>query len=154
MLELYLSKVSESSESELAGKTYARVDYKETLTVQDMARHMAEHNGSYRTSTIKGVIEEMVECLVEMVSQGVGVKLDGLGTFYPTFESEGAETQEEFDVNKQLKGIHLRFLPEGTKDEELTSRKMKDKVILKREKDEDEASSTGGNGGGTTVEEP
>ena len=149
--ELYQN---ENRKSSSYGKWYARPVVDTTLSLKGFAKHLHDHNGTYRTSTIKGVIEEMVECLVEMVSQGVGVKLDGLGTFHPTFESEGAETQEEFDVNKQLKGIHLRFLPEGTKDEELTSRKMKDKVILKREKDDDEASSTGGNGGGTTIEEP
>ena len=110
--ELYQN---ENRKSSSYGKWYARPVVDTTLSLKGFAKHLHDHNGTYRTSTIKGVIEEMVECLVEMVSQGVGVKLDGLGTFYPTFESEGAETQEEFDVNKQLKGIHLRFLPEGTK---------------------------------------
>ena len=41
MIELYLSKVTESSETEQAGKLYARVSYKQTLSVQDMARHMS-----------------------------------------------------------------------------------------------------------------
>ena len=36
MIELYLSKVTETSESEQAGKYYARVSYKETMGVQDM----------------------------------------------------------------------------------------------------------------------
>ena len=44
MIELYLSKVTENSESEQAGKYYARVSYKQTMSVQDMAHHMAEHN--------------------------------------------------------------------------------------------------------------
>ena len=44
MIELYLSKVTETSESEQAGKLYARVSYKQTMGVQDMAHHMAEHN--------------------------------------------------------------------------------------------------------------
>ena len=35
MIELYLSKVTESSESEQAGKLYARVSYKETLRGAD-----------------------------------------------------------------------------------------------------------------------
>ena len=43
MIELYLSKVTETSESELAGKLYARVSYKQTLSIQDMAHHMADH---------------------------------------------------------------------------------------------------------------
>ena len=74
----------------------------------------------------------MVECLTEMVSQGVGVKLDGLGTFYPTFECKGAAKPEDFTVQENILGIHIRFLPEGAKDEELTSRKFKEKCTLKR----------------------
>ena len=34
MIELYLSKVTETSESELAGKFYARVSYKQTLSIR------------------------------------------------------------------------------------------------------------------------
>ena len=44
MIELYLSKVTENSETEQAGKLYARVSYKESMTISDMAHHMAEHN--------------------------------------------------------------------------------------------------------------
>ena len=42
MIELYLSKVTETTESEQAGKFYARVSYKQTLSVQDMAHHIAK----------------------------------------------------------------------------------------------------------------
>ena len=31
MIELYLSKVTENSETEMAGKMYARVSYKQTM---------------------------------------------------------------------------------------------------------------------------
>ena len=37
MIELYLSKVTENSESEQAGKYYARVSYKQTMGVQAKA---------------------------------------------------------------------------------------------------------------------
>ena len=76
MLELYLSKVSESSESELAGKTYARVDYKETLTVQDMAQHMAEHNTAFSEGTITGILIDFVKCIREQVLMGNTVKIN------------------------------------------------------------------------------
>ena len=89
------------------GKWYARPVVNTTLSLKGFAKHLHDHNGTYRESTIKGVIEEVVECLVEMVSQGVGVKLDKLGTFYPTFECEGSESQKDFDINRQLKCIHL-----------------------------------------------
>ena len=33
MIELYLSKVTENSGTEMADKTYARVNYKQSLTI-------------------------------------------------------------------------------------------------------------------------
>ena len=41
LIELYLSKVTENSESEQAGKLYARVSYKQAMDIHDMAHHMA-----------------------------------------------------------------------------------------------------------------
>ena len=40
MIELYLSKVTENSESEQAGKLYARVSYKQAMDIHDMAHHI------------------------------------------------------------------------------------------------------------------
>ena len=150
--ELYQNQ---NSENNGYGKWYARPVVKDTLTLKGFARHIHQHTGAYRTSVIKGVMEEMVDCMVEMIAQGVGVKLDGLGTFYPTFECEGQDSKEEFSIQESLKGIHIRFQPEGTKDEELTSRKFKDKVTLRLDKDDEDTQSQGGtSGGGTVVENP
>ena len=38
MIELYLTKVTENSESEQAGKLYARVSYKQTMDLHDSPR--------------------------------------------------------------------------------------------------------------------
>ena len=54
MIELYLSKVTESSESEQAGKLYARVSYKETMGIHEMAEHMAHHNTAFSEGLIVG----------------------------------------------------------------------------------------------------
>ena len=62
MIELYLSKVTDSSESEQAGKLYARVSYKQTLDVQAMARHMAEHNTMFSEGSITGILIDFVKC--------------------------------------------------------------------------------------------
>ena len=70
MIELYLSKVTESSETETAGKTYARVNYKQTLSVSDMARHMAEHNTVFSEGSILGVLTDFVKCVREQVLNG------------------------------------------------------------------------------------
>ena len=52
MIELYLSKVTENSESEQAGKLYARVSYKQAMDIHDMAHHMAEHNTAFSEGLI------------------------------------------------------------------------------------------------------
>ena len=127
--DLYQNK---NMESRAYLKWYAEPVVVNTLNLKGFAHHIHEHNGTYRESVIKGVMGEMVECLTEMVSQGVGVKLDGLGTFHPTFECKGAASVDDFNINENLLGIHIRFLPEGAKDEELTSRKFKEKCTLKR----------------------
>ncbi len=70
MIELYLSKVTDSSESEQAGKLYARVSYKQTLDVQAMARHMAEHNTMFSEGSITGILIDFVKCVREQVLNG------------------------------------------------------------------------------------
>ena len=70
MIELYLSKVTESSESEQAGKLYARVSYKQTMDLHDMAEHMAEHNTAFSEGLIVGVLTDFVKCVREMVLNG------------------------------------------------------------------------------------
>jgi hypothetical protein len=37
---------------------------------------------------------------------------------------------EAFDVNTNIEGVHLRFLPEGAKGEALTSRNLKQDCIF------------------------
>jgi nucleoid DNA-binding protein len=102
MLELYLSKVSESSESELAGKTYARVDYKETLTVQDMARHMAEHNTAFSEGTITGILIDFVKCIREEVLRGNTVKINNLAIFKASVEGNALDVLYDPETDKTV----------------------------------------------------
>ena len=102
MLELYLSKVSESSESELAGKTYARVDYKETLTVQDMAQHMAEHNTAFSEGTITGILIDFVKCIREQVLMGNTVKISNLAIFKATVEGNPLDVLYDAEADKTV----------------------------------------------------
>ena len=92
MIELYLSKVTETSESEQAGKLYARVDYKQSLSVQDMAHHMAEHNTAFSEGLITGILIDFVKCVREQVLNGNTVKIDNLAIFKATVEANALET--------------------------------------------------------------
>ena len=100
MIELYLSKVTESSETEQAGKLYARVSYKQTMSVQDMAHHMAEHNTMFSEGSITGILIDFVKCVREQVLNGNTVKIDNLAIFKATVEANGLETLYDADADK------------------------------------------------------
>ena len=100
MIELYLSKVSETSQSELAGKIYARVDYKQELSVQDMAQHMAEHNTAFSEGTITGILIDFVKCIREQVLMGNTVKINNLAIFKATVEGNALDTLYDAQADK------------------------------------------------------
>ena len=114
MIELYLSKVTESSESEQAGKLYARVSYKQTMTVQDMAEHMAEHNTAFSEGTITGILIDFVKCIREQVLNGNTVKIDNLAIFKATVEGNGLETMYDAASDK-VASATIGNLGEGAK---------------------------------------
>ena len=100
MIELYLSKVTETSETEQAGKLYARVSYKQTMSVQDMAHHMAEHNTMFSEGSITGILIDFVKCVREMVLMGNTVKIDNLAIFKATVEANALETLYDAEQDK------------------------------------------------------
>ena len=114
MIELYLSKVTESSESEQAGKLYARVSYKQTMNVQDMAQHMAEHNTAFSEGTITGILIDFVKCIREQVLNGNTVKIDNLAIFKATVEGNGLETMYDAASDK-VASATIGNLGEGAK---------------------------------------
>ena len=102
MIELYLSKVTENSETEMVGKTYARVNYKQSLTISDMARHMAEHNTVFSEGSILGVLTDFVKCVREMVLNGNTVKIANLAIFKATVEANGLEVLYDAATDKTV----------------------------------------------------
>ena len=114
MIELYLSKVTETSESEQAGKYYARVSYKQTMGVQDMAHHMAEHNTMFSEGSITGILIDFVKCVREMVLMGNTVKIDNLAIFKATVVANGLETLYDAE-NDKVAQASIGNLTEGAK---------------------------------------
>ena len=114
MIELYLTKVSEDSEREQAGKLYARVSYKESLTIQDMARHMSEHNTVFSEGSITGILIDFVKCIREQVLNGNTVKIDNLAIFKATVESNALEVLYDAEQDKVAQAT-MGVLAEGQK---------------------------------------
>ena len=114
MIELYLSKVDESSETEQAGKLYARVSYKQTLSVQDMAHHMSEHNTLFSEGSITGILIDFVKCVREQILMGNTVKVDNLAIFKATVEANPLETLYDAETDK-VASATIGTLAEGQK---------------------------------------
>ena len=112
------------------GKYYPEVDVQETLTLKGFAKHMSDHGSIYSLDLIEGVLKKITQCLPELVSQGVPIRLDPLGTFTPTCSVDkplaDIAAMEGADPNEVVKGVHIRFLPYGVEDDNITSRRFKD----------------------------
>ena len=61
-----------------------------------------------------------------MLLESKRVKIDGLGIFYCTIENEkgGAPSVEDFNVQKNLKALHIRFMPEQAAEQNISSREF------------------------------
>ena len=113
-----------NSKSLAYGKWYGRVKALETLNTRKMAQHIAEHGSLYTADVVFGVLEKFRSCLVEMLLNSKKVKIDGLGTFYTTVESAGALSKDKYSVTSDIKGLHIRFLPEQEQEMNLSSREF------------------------------
>ena len=118
----YVLRQNRSSNPRMTGKYYGRVWEKNLLDTRGLANHMVEHGIVRNNSKVYTILSKLQECLPELLSQGVGVKLNGLGTFYPSLESKGAASPKLFNVGKDIKGIHIRILPWSEKTGNLTSK--------------------------------
>ena len=138
------------------GKWYGRVKYLESLNTRKLSNHIAEHGSIYTPDIVYGVMEKFRSCLLEMLLNSKKVKIEGLGTFYTTMECTkgGAVTPEKFKVNKNVKGLHIRFLPEQEQEQNISSREFLKQAefinvesLLKKEEEAEGGSGSNGENG-------
>ena len=121
-------------------KAYAKNQVSEIWSLEKFAKHISDHNGVYSRGTVKGVISDMCECLVEQLLNGNKIQLGELGTFGISISSEGAESIEKF-TSKNIKAVNILFTP-GADFENLIGRaefnpvasRIAQKATLKAEK--------------------
>ena len=123
---IYEVKQNQNSYSAAFGKWYAQIKNLETLNTRKLANHISEHGSIYTPDVVYGVLEKFRSCLLEMLLNSKKVKIEGLGTFYCTLENQkkGVLKKEDFNPNKHLKALHIRFLPEQTTEENISSRQF------------------------------
>ena len=141
------------------GKWYARVKYLESLNTRKLSNHIAEHGSIYTPDIVYGVMEKFRSCLLEMLLNSKKVKIEGLGTFYTTLECQkgGALAKDKFNILKDVKGLHIRFLPETEQEQNISSREFLkqaefiniDSLLPKEEEDEENGGTGNGENGST-----
>jgi hypothetical protein len=89
MIELNLTLNTNDAIEGVKGKYYPRVEYKESISMAKLAKHMHEHNTVYSKGVIIGVLSDMVSCIKELCLDGNVVKIDDLGLFKATVEGNG-----------------------------------------------------------------
>ena len=124
-----------NQKSDQYGHYYPYLDKNHTLSLRGLARHIADHGSIYTRDVVQGVLTQLSECIPELCAQGVPVKLDGLGTFSPYIEStkDGATTLADAQGASPadfVAGVHVRFIPDGTDLDNITSRVFKEKCSM------------------------
>ena len=91
-----------------------------------MARHISSHGSPYTVDVVMGVLEAYRNCLIEQLLESKKVKVDGLGTFYVTIANkEGGEKDiTKFNISNIAQGLRLRFLPDASQEENLSSKEF------------------------------
>ena len=106
----YVLKKMMNVKSPVNNRWFAHVNRQGTLSTRGLADHMIEHGLVGNRGDVVAMLAKLSECIPELVAQGYGVKLDGIGIFYPTIANKkgGADSVEDFSVTKNIDGIEHR----------------------------------------------
>ena len=110
MIDYSVFMMKNPANPEAPEKAYAKNQVSEIWTLEKFAKHIADHNGVYSRGTVKGVISDMCECLVEQLLNGNKIQLGELGTFGISISSVGADSLDKF-TSKNIKAVNILFAP-------------------------------------------
>ena len=159
----YQLRQNKNVKSKIYGKWFAHSKSVETMNTRKLSQHISEHGSIYTPDVVFGVLEKFRSCLLEMLLESKSVKIDGLGTFYTTLENEpgGADKEEDFNVQKNLKALHIRFIPEQEQELNISSREFIKKAEFVNAEalagqllESDSPSGSGGGNGGSGSTQP
>ena len=119
-----------NEERQQVQKTYGKIIYRGTLSLNDMAEHIMKHGSVYTEDVVIGVITKLKTCLQEMLADGYKVKLDGIGTLYPVCSSEGVADAKDYSASENVTRVGISFLADQSKKSLFKARAMRNDVSL------------------------
>ncbi|MBD3906815.1 HU family DNA-binding protein [Chryseobacterium sp. Ch-15] len=90
-------------------KWYAVIKNDGEVTIDNLVEEI-EKFSSLSESDIRGVIIALENVIQKKLIDGKIIRLDKLGSFYPSLSSGGAETEEKFNVSL-IKGAKVNYRP-------------------------------------------
>ena len=163
MAVLYRLSQNKMEGSKAFGKWYAQAVMTGVVDTNALATIM-QRNCTVKKADILAVITELIETMQDQLQDSKRVKLDGFGSFKIGIENEkgGALTAAEFSTTKNVKGLHVLFLPEVKTDSTGTRQKTfitgctvqeapKNLVDTSKPKDGEDSGSTSGDGNGSST---
>jgi len=138
-------------------KTYGKIIYRGTMSLNDMAEHIMKHGTVYTEDVVIGVITKLKTCIQEMLADGYKVKLDGIGTLYPVLTSEGVADAKDYSAQENVTRVGVSFLADQSKKSLYKASAMKQGTKLSTqlyseltgEEQSNSNAPSGGNGGTT-----
>lgn len=91
---------------------YGRAVHLNTIQTNDLA-DIIQRNCSMKRSDVLAVLTELVEVMSDQLKNSMIVKLNGFGSFKLGITSSGTVKEEDYNPLKNVKGLHVNFLPEG-----------------------------------------
>ena len=105
MIDYSVFMMGNPMDVDAAQKAYAKAQVSEIMPFSQFV-----NNGVFTRGTVKGVIADMCECLVEMLLEGKKVQLAELGNFWISIGSEGAEDLKKF-TESNITAVNIVFTP-------------------------------------------
>ena len=91
--------------------TYANLQNDSTVAIEDLAKHISDHNSKYNRADIVAVIISVVDCVKEFLLEGHKVALGELGTFYNRIKCKGAPSAADFNAATNIVKLRAGFTP-------------------------------------------
>ena len=111
-------------------KWYGKVVHRGTMSTDELANHIMKHGSVYTDDVVLGVTRKLMHCIAEQLAEGYKVKLDGIGTLYLAATSVGVDHPDEFDNERHITRIGVKFLADQSHDSIFTAKMMKQNTSL------------------------
>ena len=115
----YVLMQNTNVKSPVKDRWFAKVNRTGNITTRGLAEYLITLGVALLAQAVPGI-----------VAQGYGVKIPGLGIFYPTIANKkgGADSVDDFSVTKNIDGVRFRFRPDSTDLDNLTTKAFGRKV--------------------------